>query len=127
MPHLHDGYVWIKPPLEYPGKRYGKRYAPEHHYVWWLNTGEVVEPPWEVHHRNENRSDNSFDNLVKLTKSAHMRMHMGGFPDHGKISRYSRYGCRCDDCKAAWSVHQKRIRARRKSIPVQHQGDAPRC
>lgn len=31
---------------------------------------------------------------------------------HGTVTRYVNMGCRCKKCKAAWSEHQRNVRAK---------------
>jgi len=46
--------------------------------VWEENTGHVVTPPEVVHHKNEIRNDDAFDNLELLPdKPAHVKRHGG--------------------------------------------------
>jgi len=46
--------------------------------VWEQNTGHIVTPPEVVHHKNEIRSDDAFDNLELLPdKPSHVRRHGG--------------------------------------------------
>lgn len=68
-------YELVLAPEDYPGKKYRDRYVYEHHLVWWQNTGEVVVPPMLIHHENEQKRDNSFENLRKKHTSAHTREH----------------------------------------------------
>jgi len=72
-------YVWIIPPKEYPGKKYSNLYCLEHHYIWWLNTKELVEANKEViHHKNGNKKDNEFKNLEKISLNEHNKKHRSG-------------------------------------------------
>lgn len=49
----------------------------EHHYVWWKNTGHVIDTSREViHHVNHVRTDNRFENLQLLTLREHRRIHI---------------------------------------------------
>jgi hypothetical protein len=61
---VHMEYRFIKAPSGYPGKIYtfGHR-ALEHHIVWWQNTGQTVPKGFLLHHKNENKLDNRFENL----------------------------------------------------------------
>lgn len=68
-------YEMVIAPVGYPGKRYRDRYAYEHHVVWWQNTGSVPPPGFDVHHKNEQKRDNRFDNLELLSKSEHTKHH----------------------------------------------------
>ena len=47
------------------------------HVVWWINTGELVPlgNEYELHHKNEDRLDDRFENLELLTNSEHQIRH----------------------------------------------------
>lgn len=69
-------YVYVKAPNEFPGKTYGEgRRVLEHHLVWWLNTGETVPKGFVIHHKDENKKNNSFSNLEKLGRGEHTAAH----------------------------------------------------
>ncbi len=68
-------YCLAVAPPEYPGKKYRGRYCPEHHLVWWQNTGEVVPPGYEIHHKDKNKQHNVFDNLELLSSEEHRKLH----------------------------------------------------
>ena len=65
----------IKPPEEYPGKRYRKGYCYEHHYVYWKHTGKLVPEGFNLHHRDENPHNNVFDNLELIKLKTHVANH----------------------------------------------------
>jgi len=68
-------YELIVAPSDYPGKLYREKYAYEHQIVWWRNTGEIVEDGFVIHHENEQKRDNRFENLQKVRKVVHGKMH----------------------------------------------------
>jgi len=68
-------YILVIAPVGYSGKIYRGRYCYEHHLVWWINTGEVVEEEYCVHHIDENRHNNSFTNLRKMLRKDHLSLH----------------------------------------------------
>lgn len=73
-------YVTIKAP-DYPGYKYQGLYCYEHHYVWWKNTGELVNKNINmIHHVNGNKKDNVFENLKKITLDEHNKIHRKGKP-----------------------------------------------
>lgn len=45
------------------------------HIVWMVATGCVLPPEWEVHHRDLDPSNNSFDNLMALHPKDHRKLH----------------------------------------------------
>lgn len=68
-------YVLVVAPDEYRGKKYRGKYCYEHHLVYWQNTGIVPDSDQLIHHKNENKHDNTFDNLELMTKSEHSKEH----------------------------------------------------
>jgi hypothetical protein len=53
-------------------------YVPEHRLVAEKTIGRFINPVKEdVHHLDENVTNNSSDNLIVLTKKAHRRIHNG--------------------------------------------------
>jgi hypothetical protein len=81
--------VVISPKIqEFWGERYwlhGKYYVRQlkgrptkvlHREVWRSRHGNIPRG-WQVHHRNENRDDNSFDNLLAQAPQDHVRHHVG--------------------------------------------------
>ena len=68
-------YTLVVAPYDYPGKRYRERYAYEHHVVWWKRTGETLKHGYHIHHVNEDKRDNRFENLVYLTQAEHHAIH----------------------------------------------------
>lgn len=69
-------YKWVRAPENYPGKTYtcGNRIL-EHHLVWWRNTGQLVRKGYVVHHKNEDKADNRFENLELKKNGKHTRDH----------------------------------------------------
>lgn len=68
-------YNLIVPSKDYPGKLYRNKYAYEHQVVWWQNTGQLVPPDKLLHHRNEHKRDNAFDNLELKSRPKHAAEH----------------------------------------------------
>jgi hypothetical protein len=68
-------YILVIAPDEYPGKRYRGRYAYEHHLVWWQNTGQLVPPGFDLHHKDEVKTNNVFQNLELKTHGGHVADH----------------------------------------------------
>jgi len=97
-------YELVVAPADYPGKRYRGRYVYEHHLVWWQHTGEVVPEGHVVHHKNEHKRDNRFDNFELQAKPLHDAAHgrlRRGPTRHGTMNAYSNHRCRCDLCRTA--------------------------
>lgn len=68
-------YELVVAPENYPGKKYRGRYCYEHHLVWWQNTGALPPEGFDVHHKNEQKRDNRFDNLELLSHVNHRKQH----------------------------------------------------
>lgn len=68
-------YILVVAPDDFPGMKYRGRYAYEHTVVWWKNTGTVPGPGLVLHHKNENKHDNRFENLEIQTRGAHTTEH----------------------------------------------------
>lgn len=50
--------------------------------VWWLETGKDLDKGQDLHHRNEIKTDDRFENLEPKSKSLHMQ-------DHGKRNMFA--------------------------------------
>lgn len=68
-------YELVKAPPEYPGKKYRNKYVYEHHLVFWIYTGKLIPNNFVLHHKNENKRDNSFKNLELLKRADHSKTH----------------------------------------------------
>ena len=68
-------YELVIAPDGYPGKLYRGRYIYEHHLVWWQNTGELVTGSMLIHHSNDQKRDNRFENLEKKERGKHSADH----------------------------------------------------
>lgn len=68
-------YILVRAPEDYPGKKYRGRYVYEHTLVWWQTTGQLVPDGWLVHHKDENKHNNSFSNLELKSTARHTSDH----------------------------------------------------
>ncbi len=68
-------YELVIPPVDYPGKRYRGRYAYEHHVVFWKTNGRLRSDGCVVHHRNDQKRENTPENLEEKTWADHSRDH----------------------------------------------------
>lgn len=71
----NGGYELVVAPKDYPGKKYRGRYCYEHHLVWWENTGTIPKHDEVIHHVNENKRENRFENLEKKKRTDHDHYH----------------------------------------------------
>lgn len=73
-------YIFVRPPDDYPGKRYRGKYAYEHHVVYWRKFGVVPSKSNKeiVHHKNGIKTDNRISNLELLSQKEHRREHNPG-------------------------------------------------
>lgn len=53
-----------------------KGYVMYHRYLMELHLGHFITPEFDVHHKDENTTNNDLDNLEVMTRSDHMRYHM---------------------------------------------------
>lgn len=52
-----------------------KGWAPRYRVVWWLATGETVQSEEHLHHLDRDRTNDRIENLERLTRSEHIRVH----------------------------------------------------
>ena len=98
-------YELVIAPDDYPGFRYRGRYIYEHHLVWWQVTGGLVPEGFVVHHKNEKKRDNRFDNLELKSVSAHTK-------DHARPK--AMVSVVCFRCGVAFEAQLRSIKARKK-------------
>lgn len=98
-------YELVIPPADYPGKRYRGRYCYEHHLIWWQHTGTLPGPGELIHHKNEQKRDNRFDNFELKTIGEHTA-------DHNRDRRQPRLQIPCDRCGTVFEIriYEERIR-----------------
>lgn len=107
-------YILTIAPNEYPGKKYRGRYAYEHIVQFWKREGRLPADGCVVHHKNDDKHDNSFENLEEILKSDHSRLHQLEIPiTHGTHSGYRR-GCRCVECKNFHTLEHRKYREKVK-------------
>ena len=77
--HWDSGYIDNKGRFrvyrpDYP-RAYKEGYALRAHVVWWLHTGMVHPVGTNIHHKNEIKFDDSFENLECKTVTQHLGDH----------------------------------------------------
>lgn len=73
-----EGYIKVQGDLikDYPGKHCSDGSVLEHHFVYWKETGHVLDTGTEtIHHKNEIRTDNRIENLQLMTIEEHNKHH----------------------------------------------------
>lgn len=68
-----DGRFRVYRP-DYP-RAYAEGYALRAHVVWWIEVGTVHPDGLDLHHKNEIKLDDRFDNLELMTHGEHSRRH----------------------------------------------------
>ena len=71
---IKGGYVLIYAP-DHPDAGKYKGYIPEHRLVAEQTLGRRLQPSETAHHLNGNPTDNRPENIVVMTRSAHVRSH----------------------------------------------------
>jgi hypothetical protein len=71
---IHKGYVYQKSKITELNTRKG-RLAKRCNIVWFENTGEIIKKPFFLHHKDNNKLNDSFENLQKVTISSHNKIH----------------------------------------------------
>ena len=109
----------------------------EHRAVWEAVHGPIPEG-CQIHHKNENRTDNRIENLECLTVGEHKRLHAGWIRNEsgefvakkcktcGAIRPLSEYYVNYRKehfiaCKACWRIRAKRIREEKKAAKLEKQ------
>lgn len=72
---INGDYIMVVAPPDFPGKKYRNRYCYEHHLVYWQSYGVVANSNEIIHHKDENKHNNSPENLELKTRSAHATEH----------------------------------------------------
>ncbi len=97
-----DGRVRIFVKRRFPGA-HKSGYALRSRVVWWLRTGEIiVGTEIDIHHKNEIRSDDRFENLEKLDHIDHSHYH--------NPKGLTEVECLCRGCGKTFSVPQWRLK-----------------
>lgn len=68
------GYHYCRTEPPHP-KRNSKGLYPLHRVMKEIELGRLLSPEELVHHRNEDKDDDSIENLEALTRSAHSKLH----------------------------------------------------
>lgn len=87
----------------YPGIHNTSNSALRSRVVWWIFTGDIlVGCKFNIHHKNRNRSDDSFSNLEKIGHSEHTRLHHPiGAADVEK---------KCRQCGSTFTIQRHRLK-----------------
>ena len=68
-----EGYIWIYMPIN--KFQFRDNHVRRSHLIWYEKTGEIIKKPFEIHHINGNKQDDRFENLKKVTRSEHQKIH----------------------------------------------------
>jgi len=75
----------------------------EHHLVWWQHTGQVIKPGDVIHHKNNQKRDNRFENLEMKTNRDHSR-------EHGRKRTAPSTNLDCSYCRTKFSIKGRNFR-----------------
>ena len=102
-----------------------------HKYLWEQEYGPV-EDGYEIHHIDENPENNSLENLEKVLKIKHLKLHSDwirlGFEasmknrkpfTHGTLYGWQNKKCKCIKCLLAKRLWQDKRNARRRQASVE--------
>lgn len=102
---INGDYILVKAPEDYSGYKYRSRYIYKHHLIWWKHTGELpIRNRILVHHKNNNKHDNRFRNLERISLGKH------NF-NHHKLSDIQ---IKCDYCGMQFLISLCHFRYRQK-------------
>lgn len=72
---INGDYIMIAAPEDYPGTLYRDKYCYEHHYVYWENTKHILSSEEVIHHIDEDKHNNEFENLQLMNRKEHIKHH----------------------------------------------------
>lgn len=90
---------------DYP-RAYSEGYAMRYHVVWWLATGEVHPKGTNLHHINEIKDDDRFENLELMKHGEHTRYH--SYLPEAHLTK------KCRTCEQEYTLPRYRILGRAK-------------
>lgn len=90
-----NGQAYYKTPEGY-WRSTDKKHSPLHVAVWEAANGPVPEG-FEVHHIDENKDNNSLENLQCMTITEHRRLHAKSNRAKG-VLKQQKYKCTCAEC-----------------------------
>lgn len=68
-------YILVKAPDDFPGYKYRGKYVYEHILNYWRQYGIIPDKTEIIHHIDENKHNNSLDNLELKKRSEHTKEH----------------------------------------------------
>ena len=68
-------YILVTAPENYPGKKYRNKYCYEHYLVYWKNHNILPSQEQVIHHKDENKKNNSLENLELIDRVEHIVFH----------------------------------------------------
>jgi hypothetical protein len=69
---LNSGYIYIRlNKKKYPNLPTYRGYIKRANFIWYKNTREIIKYPYILHHKNDNKTNDNFSNLLKITQSKH--------------------------------------------------------
>ena len=94
---IYGGYIWELCPDHKNANPFG--FVPQHRLIVERHLNRYLSPHEVVHHDNENKLDNSLDNLKLMTKSEHLKLHRErqrlkahGKPEENEVAKFLQDG-----------------------------------
>ena len=100
-------YELVVAPVDFPGLKYRGRYCYEHTLVYWRNTGRIPGPTECLHHINEKKRDNCFENLELKTRVTHAKEHGA---EQGRVV----VQLRCPSCRRVFERERRQTHLGKK-------------
>lgn len=101
-------YILVLAPDDFPGKKYREKYIYEHTLIWWKITKIIPPNGYQIHHKNNDKRDNRFENLEMISKYSHSEI-------HGKRKEKGITLLICNWCKNPFSLETRNYKCKKKS------------
>lgn len=113
-----NGYILVFLPTHPLARKDG--YVTKHRMIYYDKTGIKLSPNLHIHHKNENKKDNRFENLEVLDIISHAKHHYKGyFGKKRKIQKCRMCNLKIKSDRQLCPRHYQTLwaRAKRKGVP----------